>query len=245
VRSEYEDPITSSYFAIVTISLSLFAVGLLPYSRLGAMAVWMIAAVASVTLLVFLLAHWIVTRHELDHITPAWFVPVAGCAVPVYAAVPLGYTEVGWVLFSAAILCWLTLQPLVFYRLIFHDPIRPRLTPTLAILVSSPAVLATAWFTLDDHVADPVFRILAFSALFLAALVLTLTRMTRGTAFSPAWWGYTFPAAAVASAYLRYDDAVRTPFATGLAWATLLTATAITDYVIVRSIVAYGKGVGY
>ena len=150
----------------------------------------------------------------------------------------LAFSEYGWILFASALLCWLTMQPLVFYRLIFHDPIPRRLTPTLAILVSSPAVLASAWYALDGNVADPVFKILAFKALFLAALVVILTKIPLSAAFSPTWWGYTFPAAAVAGAFMRYDNATKSSLSNGLAWATLIVATGITAYVLVRTIAA-------
>jgi len=241
VRKEYADPIVSSYFGTVTISLSLLAAALIPYARSAGTILWALSATASLALLLLLLRRWVATRHDLAHITPAWFIPIVGNAVSVYAAVALGFIEVGWFLFAAALLCWLTLQPLVFYRLIFHDAIPPRLTPSLAILVSSPAVLASAWFALEGGAADPFFRILAFKALFLALLVVMLTKVTRRAPFSAAWWGYTFPAAALAGAFERYAEALRTPFASGIGWTILVAATTIVAYVSLRAVLAYAR----
>jgi hypothetical protein len=61
--------------------------------------------------------------------------------------VPLGFGEIGW----------------------------EKMAPQLAVLVSSPAVMASAWYLLDGGAADAVFKILAFKALFFAILVARLS----------------------------------------------------------------------
>ena len=227
IEAEHNVAITASYFGTITISCSLLAAGALPYSRVVATVLWAIAAFGGAALLIYLLGRWIERGIKDYELTPALFIPVVGNATAAYAAVPLGYTELGWASFAFALLCWLTLGPITMYRLMVTEPRLPRkMAPQLAVLVSSPAVMASAWYVLTGS-ADPVFKILAFKALFFAFLVLRLWKMAWGEPFNVAMWGYTFPAAALAGAFVRAALVIPSPFYGELAAATLGVATLI------------------
>jgi tellurite resistance protein len=240
VRAEFDNPVMASYFGTVTISLSLFAIACVVYSHIFATIVWAIAAIASVVLLCTLLARWITQPRTLLQMTPALFIPITGNAVAVYAAVPLGYIDFAWPLFAIAVMTWLTVQPLAFYRMFFAEPIPVQMAPQMALLVSSPAVFASAWFTIVGGL-DGLFRMFAYYALFLGIIVIITTQRTPKAAYSHALWGYTFPAAAVAGAFLRYALAVTSPLTLTLAWVTLSAATLIVAVVGVRSLIAERK----
>ena len=113
---------------------------------------------------------------------------------------------------------WLALLPLLLNRLIFHpDPLPERLAPSLAILVSSPAVGCVAWLQLTGRV-DEAYRLIFFIALFSALLVIRLWRLAATAPISVAWWAYTFPSAALATAAIRYRQHVIGSGTTALAW---------------------------
>jgi tellurite resistance protein len=227
LEAEHNGAITASYFGTITISCSLLAVGALPYFRAGATVLWAIAAFGGAALLIYLLGRWIERGIKDYELTPALFIPVVGNATAAYAAVPLGYSELGWASFAFALLCWLTLGPITMYRLMVTEPRLPRkMAPQLAVLVSSPAVMASAWYILTGS-ADPVFKILAFKALVFAFLVLRLWKMAWREPFNVAMWGYTFPAAALAGAFEHAALAIPSAFYSGLAAATLGVATII------------------
>ena len=236
VRKEYADAASSSYFGTIVIAVSLLAYAAIPYSRTLGTVLWAIAAISGAGLMLALLANWIVDDVKIAQITPLWFIPVVGNATTAYAASALGYHEIGIASFAFAVLCWLTIQPLVFYRLNFAEPLPARAAPSLALLVSSPAVLATAWYDLTGG-GGIVFSILVFKALFLAALVVRLRKMARGIGFSVSAWAYTFPAGALAGALLRYHVAVPGTATAILAVLGLALATAIVAYVAARSTV--------
>ena len=236
VVAEYRDAATSSYFGTIVISISLLAVAAIPYSRGLATVLWLIGVIAGAALLVALLGSWIVDRVPTAKVTPAWFIPVVGNAATAYAGVGLGYPQVAWASFAFAVLCWLTLQPLIFYRLLFAEPLPPRAAPSLAVLVSSPAVLGSAWFLLTGGTGGPVFSILTFKAVFMALLVGRLWKMARGMVFSVAAWGYTFPAAALASVLLRYYLSAPSAASAVLADVALAIATLVVAVVSVLSL---------
>jgi tellurite resistance protein len=242
VRAEANGAITSSYFGTLTISVSLLAVGALQYSRPVAFALWLIGAFGGAALLIYLLGRWIEHGIKDVELTPALFIPVVGNATSVYAAVPLGFTEIGWASFSFALLCWLTLGPIIMYRLLVIEPRMIRKTaPQLAVLVSSPAVMASAWYLLDGGVADAVFKILAFKALFFAILVMRLWKSAWGEPYNVGMWGWTFPAAALAGAFERAASANSIPLYNALATITLAAATFIVASCVIATIVGWAR----
>jgi tellurite resistance protein len=225
IAAEAHVPITASYFGTLGISGSLLAAGILPYSHPIALALWFVSAFGSAALLVYLLGHWIEKGVKNFDLTPAIFIPVVGNATTVYSAVPLGLTDFGWLSFAFALLCWLTLGPITMYRLLTVEPRLPRkMAPQLAVLVSSPAVFANAWFLLTGG-ADAVFKIFAFKALFFAILVIRLWKVGWGEPYNVAMWGWTFPAAALAGTFERAETVLASPLYSVLAAAALILAT--------------------
>jgi len=240
VRAETRSAITASYLGAITISLSLLAAGAIPYSRHLAFVLWAISAFGGAALLLYLLGRWIQYGIKDSELTPALFIPVVGNATTIYAAVPLGFSEIGWASFSFALLCWLTLLPITMYRLFVIEPRLPRrMAPQLAVLVSSPAVMASAWFVLSGGVMDAPFRILAFKALFFAILTVRLWKMAAGEPFNVGWWGWTFPAAALAGAFERAALAMPSPLYETLAAITLAAATVIVAVCIAATAVGW------
>jgi tellurite resistance protein len=224
LRVETHVAITASYLGAIVISTSLLAAAAVPYSRPTAYVLWGLAAAGGAGLLIALLGRWIEFGVKDFELTPAIFIPAVGNATTVYAAVALGQKEIAWVSFSFALLCWLTLGPIVTYRLLVNEPRLPKkMAPQLAVLVSSPAVLASAWYALVGP--DAVFKILAFKALFFALLTLRLWRIGWGERYNVAMWGWTFPAAALAGAFERAASSLSDPLYHVLASVSLVFAT--------------------
>jgi tellurite resistance protein len=201
LRVEFKSPITASLFGTIVISTSLLSAGVLPYSIALATVLWIVATISGLLLLITLLGRWIETGIESFELTPALYAPVVGNATTAYAGVALGFGEIGWLSYAVALFTWLTIGPIVVYRLLVVVPRLPRkMAPQLGLLVSSPAVLAGAWHALTGH-TDVVFKLLAFNALFLGVLVVRLWRVGWGEPFNVAMWGWTFPTAALAGAF--------------------------------------------
>ena len=224
LRVETHVAITASYLGTIVISTSLLAAAVVPYARPAAYLLWALATFGGAALLVVLLGRWIEHGIRDFELTPAVFIPAVGNATTVYAAVALGQKEIAWMSFSFALLCWLTLGPIVTYRLFVTEPKLPRkMAPQLAVLVSSPAVLASAWYALVG--ADAVFKILAFKALLLALLTARLWRIGWGEPYNVAMWGWTFPAAALAGAFERAASSLEDPLYHFIAASSLVVAT--------------------
>jgi len=226
-RNEWTDNLGSSFMGAITISGSLMAAAVLPYDRQVAELIWAPSAVAQLILLLWVLGRWIKNSTEPVHVGPIWLIPMVGNAAVSFAGVPLGHMEVCWLMWAAALICWLGFLPLFLQRLITTQPkLPPAAAPSLAILVSAPGVLAVAWRTLGGA-ADHGFVLLTFASLFFALLVLRLLGWVLSAPFSRGWWAFTFPSTALATALLRYHEATQSSASALLAWGALVFASVV------------------
>lgn len=231
VAAEASVPSSASQFACISISLMTLATGILPYSHAYAEAVWAAGATLQLLLCLWLLGRWVEHPADLLQVTPAWLIPIVGNVVAVVCGSQLGHLEISWFLFSTGVVCWIVFLPILFHRMIFHhEPIADSAAPSLAILVSPPAVGALAWLQLGGMI-DGVFRFLLFTALFFAIFVLRLFKALSGARMSAAWWAYTFPAAALALGFVLYSRALEPHIAHVVVWAALIFTTAILLFV--------------
>jgi tellurite resistance protein len=238
VATEFRNPATSSQFGSLTIALLLLAADIRPYAPQSALAIWSVGAAGQCLLLLTLLGRWISEPTEVGDSTPSWLIPIVGNVTAAFAGVPLGFSEISWFLFAVGLEFWLTFLPLLLNRLIFHQQLLPgQLAPTLALLVASPAVLCLAWPQLTGRV-DETYRIILFAALFFVLLVLRLWRLAVHSPISVAWWTYTFPSAALATAVVRYRQQVLAPGPAVLAWGALGMASVVVAIVAVASLAA-------
>jgi len=228
IRDETDNPLISCFYATITISLSLLAASAVHYSKDVAFGLWIVAAIGSAGLFIYLLGHWIEHKVQPHEFTPALLLPIVGNAATTYATVPLGLIAYGWASFSIALICWLAFVPLTLYRLMAVEPhLSRKLAPHFAVYVSAPAVLATAWYMLNGHGTDTLFIILAYSALFFAVMTVRLWKLAWGEPYNVVMWGWTFPAAALAGAFERAATGGDAGFFIPFATLTLVIATLV------------------
>jgi tellurite resistance protein len=94
---------------------------------------------------------------------------------------------------------------IIFYRIIFYEPVAEKLLPTFAILIAPPAVGMIAYFKLAGQI-DNFARILYYFALFLTILTLLQIKKFAKLKFYLSWWAYSFPLAAISIATIVMFD---------------------------------------
>jgi len=239
VKAEFAHPVRSSFFPTISIGLMILAGAALPYAPKVAEMVWLFAAALHLTFAVTLMGRWIGRPHELQTFNPAWFIPVVGNVLAPLVGVRLGYVEVSWFFFAVGVVFWLALLPVLLYRVIFHDMVPARLVPTLFIFLAPPAVGFLSYMQLNGGVLDAAARVLFFTALFTALLLVRLAPMFLKVPFAVSWWAFTFPSAATAVAGLSYHHALGGGAASAtLAGALLAAATVIVALVTLRTLKA-------
>ena len=213
VFNEFNHPIKISFFPAFSIGLMLISVAIADIFKPLATALWCLGATLQLMLTLYLMNQWIHhARWQVQHTTPAWFIPIVGNIIAPIGGTQLGFQEVSWFFFSIGILYWIVLKALVFNRIIFHEPLPEKLLPTLFIMIAPPAVGFIAYLRLNEGDIDNFAHILYYAALFLVLLLTSqLHRFTR-LPFYVSWWAYSFPLAGFTIATLLMYQAFQTLF---------------------------------
>lgn len=213
VAAELKHPVKLSFFPTISISFLLLAVAFMAVSPPIGRVLWAIGAMSHLGFVLYIIGTWMHQGHfQVPHISPAWFIPAVGNVIVPIAGIPLGFVELSWFFFSIGMLFWVILMTIVFYRILFHDPIPARLLPTLFILIAPPAVGFVAYTKLIGDV-DAFGRVLYFAGLFLTLLLFTQFKRFAKLPFFLSWWAYSFPIAAITIATMvMFEHTQKTGF---------------------------------
>ncbi|OJA04561.1 SLAC1 anion channel family protein [Halomonas sp. QHL1] len=225
VKAEYSNPIKLNFFPTVSIDLILISVVLLPYSHSLSLICWAVGALLHLAFTLHVLSMWLHQTHfEVDHLNPAWFIPVVGNILVPIAGVSHASLEISWFFFSIGLIFWLVLLTIIFYRMLFHQPLPAKLLPTLFILIAPPAAGFISWLQLTGEL-NAFARILYYVSIFLTLMLMTQVKRFLKLEFSLSSWAYSFPIAAITIAtFMMYEQLQLSFFkGLGLVLLTLLT----------------------
>ena len=197
VKTEFKNITKLAFFPTISISILLLSIALLNFHSELSSCLWHIGAITHLAFSITIMSIWI--RHpglEINHMSPAWFIPVVGNIIVPIAGSVYAPIEVSWFFFSIGLILWIVLFTIIMYRLIFHNPLPERLLPTLFILIAPPAVGFIAYVKLTQGI-DPAARILYYFALFIFILMIPQFGLLSRIKYYLSWWAYTFPTAAM------------------------------------------------
>jgi tellurite resistance protein len=202
VSAEFNHPVKLSFFPTISISFLLLAIAFMAVNPSIGKVLWALGTISQLGFVLYIISTWMHQEHfKVTHMNPAWFIPAVGNVMVPIAGIPLGFVELSWFFFSIGLLFWVILMTIVFYRILFHDPIPAGLLPTLFILIAPPAIGFIAYVRLTGEL-DAFARILYYSGLFLTLLLFTQLRRFSKLSFALSWWAYSFPMAAITTATL-------------------------------------------
>jgi tellurite resistance protein len=188
---------------------------------------WGLGAALHLAFTLRTMSAWIHHTHfEIQHLNPAWFIPVVGNIIVPLAGVRFAPAEVSWFFFSIGLVFWIVLFAIVMYRLFFHAPLALRLTPTLFILLAPPSVGFVAYTGLSGGL-DAFGRVLYYTALFLGLLFASNALRFFRVPFFVSAWAYSFPLAALTVATLTMAELSGLPAFRLLGAALVLTTSGV------------------
>lgn len=225
VRAEFNHPIKLSFFPAISISTLLIGTALRDIAPSIGEALWLIGAVAHLGLTIIVINLWIHQEHfQIEHINPAWFIPVVGNILLPIGGVDYGHLTLSWLGFSVGVFFWPPLLTVVLYRVFFHHPLPNRLLPTLFIMIAPPGIGFVAWTALTGELS-PFGQILFFVGLFFTALMVTQVARFARLPFFLSFWAYSFPMAAITIATFVYHELTAAPWALFLGIMLLVMTT--------------------
>jgi len=235
VIQELHHPIKISFFPTVSISLLLLSICMLHNNTELARILWLVGSSLHLVFTLYVMNAWI--NHDyfnINHMNPAWFIPIVGNILVPIAGVPLGYSNVSWFFFSIGIVFWPVLLTIIYYRVIFHPALPGKLVPTFFILIAPPAVGFLSYVQLNGDL-DNFARVLYFSALFFTLLVFTQFRRFSKLQFFLSWWAYSFPLAAISIATMRMYEITKNDVYSVIAIILLAVLTAFISMLIIKT----------
>lgn len=201
VVGEFNHPVKINFFPLVAKILLVLSVASLDRHMQTSYYLWVIGTALQFISSLVIISVWIRQTHfKIEHMTPAWFIPIVGSLIVPIAGVPHGFIELSWFFFSIGLIFWLVLFTVVMYRMFFHQPLPERLLPTLCILFAPPAIAFISYTRLEglgpETGPDAFARVLYHVSLFLFILILLKLHILAKIRFYLSWWAYSFPLAA-------------------------------------------------
>jgi len=238
VKGEISHPVHMNFFPAISISFLLLSIAVLSYKPGVAQVLWITGTALQLVFTLYVMNSWIHHEHfEITHINPSWFIPVVGNIIVPITGVSLGFSEISWFFFSIGIFFWLILMSIIFYRVLFHQPLPAKLMPTFFILIAPPAVGFIAYTKLSGDL-DSFGRVLYYTSLFLTLLLISQARRFAKLDFYLSWWAYSFPLAAITIATFVMAETTGKGFFVNLAEVLLTLVSIVIAGLTIRTVMA-------
>jgi len=224
--------------ALVPITAMLIASDLATVSLVAGRVLLLLSVTAAAVFAGWLIGSWLEGRLALESVHGGYLLPtVAAGLVGADAAAKMGYVALGWALFGVGASFSVVMITILIVRLAFRPPLPDPLLPTMAILVAPPAVAGLAWFSLVGDEGDPVSLALAGLCVLMVLVQFAFIPRYRRLGFSPGFWSFTFPAAAVAT-----DAIVWLGITRPLGWVFLTGVVVAALTVLIATVAAFSRG---
>jgi tellurite resistance protein len=228
VAAEYAHSAQVGFFSTIPIGALLVSAGLQPYSVALADAVWWPATALLFVLSLLLVARLLTENHPVDNANGSWLICTVSPIIVPIAGIPLGHHELSHFMLSIGMFMWVVMFAIVLNRTIFGEEMPHGLRPTWFIFIVPPSITFLSYLDISGGRLDFFSRSLFYLTMFLTAVLLYAARDFMKWPFSVAWWAFTFPLVAMASAAVTYYAA-----APGIvAWAIALAAIALTTFIV-------------
>lgn len=241
VVAEWKHPVRVSFFPTISISFLLMGLVCLETWPSVSYCLWLCGTLLHFAFTLAILGSWMNhTHYDIKHAHPGWFIPVVGNLFVPICALHFGLPEVGWFFFSIGIVFWVVMMTIVLYRIFFHDPVPPKLLPTLSILIAPPAVGFIAYSALIPGI-DAFARVLYYTGLFMTLLLGMSIRRFMKCGFYISSWAYSFPLAAITIASFLMGKRSGSASFDGLALVLLCILSVLIGVLLWKTLNAAGR----
>jgi tellurite resistance protein len=219
-KQELSDQTLGPFVSLIFIVPVLLSVPLAQQARGAGEVVFGCATVLTVIFGGWITGDWIARNGDIRRWHPGYYLPsAAGGLIAGGAAAGLGFVTLSHVLFGLGVGSYLLLGSIIGQRLFVVPEMPKALLPTIAIELAPPVVAANSWFAINGGRVDTTAAVISGFAVLMALAQLRLIPLYRTAPFGPAYWAFSFPAAAAVTCGLHWLGAERVPGATGLGYA--------------------------
>lgn len=240
VLAEYTHPLASALMALLPLSYLLCIVHFGAPHQVGWVAL-LLLMLAFMGAIAFRIVSLITTGAlPVGAVTPALYIPpVAGGLVGGMALATLGYHAWAALLFGMGVISWALLEMRVLNRL-FEGAMPEALRPTIGVELAPPTITTLSASVIWPQLPGDVLLVgLGLAAGPLVA-VLARYRWWSQVRFTPGFWSFSFPVAAMASCVLEAMRRGGWPPLAGMIALTL--SSAVIAYLLFRTAILLFQG---
>jgi len=254
-RKDANDAEYAPVFCMASIALMVIGSQIGYYLDRGAAEfIWCLA----VALHILLIVNWAgqLCKFDIEVFYPTYFVPPVGIAVAALTCPNAGTCESAAPFFYFAVVSYIIMLPLCFYRAHFVEPaLNDTQENTYIVFADPPALLLNCWITvMGGSLYDPWTHILfAVMCIFLVAVAVRFTiKQTLCKEFLPSQAAWLFSSVMILKAFVLYlslfADAEGRELhwwsSCGL-WAVVLAVTGMAGVIVYRYVWAVANGVKF
>lgn len=240
---EMRHPIASSFVSLFPATTMLVAIGVTPWLRTLAQALFIIGVVLQLSYAAWQTAGLWRGEHPADATTPGLYLPtVANNFISAMACGALGFNDVGLVFLGAGVISWITLEPAIVQRLRSGGALSVPLRTSLGIQLAPALVACNAWLSINGGHADVFAKMLFGYGLLQLLFMLRLMPWYLRQAFNASFWSFSFGISALASTGLHLGHASGTGFFHHLALPLFIFTNIVIGLLLVKTLLLLLQG---
>ena len=237
VWQEMNHPIASSFVSLFPATTMLVAIGVTPWSRPLALALFGIGVVLQLGYAAWQTAGLWRGEHPADATTPGLYLPtVANNFISAMACGALGFNDAGLVFLGAGVISWLTLEPSIVQRLRSGGTLSVPLRTSLGIQLAPALVACNAWLSVNGGHADVFAKMLFGYGLLQLLFMLRLMPWYLRQAFNASFWSFSFGISALASTGLHLGHASDAGFFHNLAMPLFIFTNIVIGLLLLKTL---------
>ena len=231
---EFKDAVQCCFVGLAGVVALLASIGLAPQVPKLAFVLFMLGSAWTLVFALYRTGRLWMGGRKPEATTPILYLPtVAGSFVFASAATTMGHPDWGQLAFGMGVLAWVAIESVIIHRLYTVAELPPALRPTLGIQFAPPSVAAVAYLNVTGSGPDLLVHGLVGYALLQALILVRMAPWLWAAGPTPAWWAFSFGAAALPTAALKLLARGDTGVVGALApWLFIIGNLAITAIII-------------
>lgn len=203
-KAELEHPIQSCFIGLAGVVSLLASIGFSTTHRALALGCFCFGIAWTLIFAIYQTGRLWMGDSKTETLTPILYLPlVAGAFVSASACAAMGYIDWGKLAFGGGLFTWFAIESVILYRLYTAPPIPPALRPAMGLQFAAPAVGAVAYLSVGGGTADIfAYAVIGYSLLQALILIRLLPWLVQAD-LTPAWWSFSFGAAALPTAAMK------------------------------------------
>jgi tellurite resistance protein len=203
-ESEFKDAVQCCFVGLAGVVALLASIGLAPQVPKLAFVLFLLGSVWTLVFALYRTGRLWMGGRKPEATTPILYLPtVAGSFVFASAATGMGHPDWGQLAFGTGLFAWIAIESVLIHRLYTVAELPPALRPTLGIQLAPSSVAAVAYLNVTGNGPDLLGYGLIGYALLQALVLARMWPWLRAAGPTPAWWGFSFGAAALPTAALK------------------------------------------